>query len=86
MNSINRCGLLLATVTLSINAWATELNTEEQKLGYIIGMDIGKSLKRRNKYCHANKHNSALKMKHFVCVRGQICGQFAICLKGVITE
>ena len=47
MNSINRCGLLLATVTLSINAWATELNTEEQKLGYIIGMDIGKSLKQQ---------------------------------------
>ena len=47
MNSIKRCGLLLATVTLSINAWATELNTEEQKLGYIIGMDIGKSLREQ---------------------------------------
>jgi len=38
---------MLATVTLSINAWATELETEEQKLGYIIGMDIGKSLKQQ---------------------------------------
>jgi len=47
MNFIKRCGLLLATVTLSINAWATELNTDEQKLGYIIGMDIGKSLKQQ---------------------------------------
>jgi len=47
MNSIKRCGLILATVTLSINAWATELETEEQKLGYIIGMDIGKSLKQQ---------------------------------------
>lgn len=47
MNSIKRCGLMLATVTLSINAWATELETEEQKLGYIIGMDIGKSLKQQ---------------------------------------
>jgi len=47
MNSIKRCGLMLAIVTLSINAWATELETEEQKLGYIIGMDIGKSLKQQ---------------------------------------
>ena len=47
MNSIKRCGLLLAAVTLSINTWATELNTEEQKLGYIIGMDIGKSLRQQ---------------------------------------
>ncbi len=47
MNSIKRCGLMMAIVTLSINAWATELETEEQKLGYIIGMDIGKSLKQQ---------------------------------------
>jgi FKBP-type peptidyl-prolyl cis-trans isomerase FkpA/FKBP-type peptidyl-prolyl cis-trans isomerase FklB len=47
MNFIKRCGLLLATVTLSINTWATELNTDEQKLGYIIGMDIGKSLRQQ---------------------------------------
>jgi len=47
MNSIKRCGLLLAAVTLSINTWATELDTEEQKLGYIIGMDIGKSLRQQ---------------------------------------
>jgi FKBP-type peptidyl-prolyl cis-trans isomerase FkpA len=47
MNSIKRCGLLLAATVLSINTWATELNTEEQKLGYIIGMDIGKSLREQ---------------------------------------
>ena len=47
MNSIKRCGLLLVAVTLSINTWATELNTDEQKLGYIIGMDIGKSLRQQ---------------------------------------
>ena len=27
------------------NTWAIELDTEQKKLGYIIGMDIGKSLK-----------------------------------------
>lgn len=47
MNSIKRCGLLLAATAISINTWATELNTEEQKLGYIIGMDIGKSLREQ---------------------------------------
>ena len=47
MKFINRCGLVLATVTFSLNAWATELNTDEQKLGYIIGMDIGKSLRQQ---------------------------------------
>jgi len=45
MNFIKRWGLLFAAVTFAINAWATELNTDEQKLGYIIGMDIGKSLR-----------------------------------------
>ena len=42
---LKRCGLVLAVVTFSMNTWATELNTDEQKLGYIIGMDIGKSLR-----------------------------------------
>ena len=45
MNFLTRCGLVLAVVTFSMNTWATELNTDEQKLGYIIGMDIGKSLR-----------------------------------------
>ena len=45
MNFIRRCGLLLAVTAFSLNTWATELNTEKQKLGYIIGMDIGKSLR-----------------------------------------
>ena len=47
MNSLKRCGLVLAAITFSINTWATELNTDEQKLGYIIGMDIGKSLREK---------------------------------------
>jgi FKBP-type peptidyl-prolyl cis-trans isomerase len=42
---LKRCGLVLVVVTFSMNTWATELNTDEQKLGYIIGMDIGKSLR-----------------------------------------
>jgi len=48
MTFLKRCGLVLAVVTISINTWATELNTDEQKLGYIIGMDIGKSLREQN--------------------------------------
>lgn len=44
MNILQRCGLVLAALTLTINVWASELTTDEQKLGYIIGMDIGKSL------------------------------------------
>ena len=47
MNSLKRCGLVLVAITFSINTWATELNTDEQKLGYIIGMDIGKSLREQ---------------------------------------
>ena len=47
MKFLTRCGLVLAAITLTINTWATELNTEEQKLGYIIGMDIGKSLRQQ---------------------------------------
>lgn len=48
MTNLKRCGLVLAAFTLTFNAWATELTTEEQKLGYIIGMDIGKSLREQN--------------------------------------
>ena len=47
MNFIRRCALLVAVAAFSLNAWATELNTDEQKLGYIIGMDIGKSLREQ---------------------------------------
>ena len=47
MNFIRRCALLVAVAVFSLNAWATELNTDEQKLGYIIGMDIGKSLRQQ---------------------------------------
>jgi len=47
MNNFKRCGLVLAVLLFSMNTWATELNTDEQKLGYIIGMDIGKSLREQ---------------------------------------
>lgn len=47
MNFLTRCGLLLVVTAISINTWAADLNTEAQKLGYIIGMDIGKSLREQ---------------------------------------
>jgi FKBP-type peptidyl-prolyl cis-trans isomerase len=47
MNFIRRCALLIVVAAFSLNTWATELNTDEQKLGYIIGMDIGKSLRQQ---------------------------------------
>jgi FKBP-type peptidyl-prolyl cis-trans isomerase FkpA/FKBP-type peptidyl-prolyl cis-trans isomerase FklB len=40
-------GALVAAVFLSGNILATELETDAQKLGYIIGMDIGSSLKQQ---------------------------------------
>jgi len=40
-------GALVAAVFLSANVMATELETDAQKLGYIIGMDIGASLKQQ---------------------------------------
>lgn len=40
-------GALLAAVLVSGNAFAAELETDAQKLGYIIGMDIGSSLKQQ---------------------------------------
>jgi len=45
MNILKRCGLVLAVLIFTTNTWAIELDTEQKKLGYIIGMDIGKSLK-----------------------------------------
>ena len=47
MKFLKRCGLILVAITFSMNIWATELDTEGQKLGYIIGMDIGKSLREQ---------------------------------------
>jgi FKBP-type peptidyl-prolyl cis-trans isomerase len=40
-------GLLLAVLLMNGTALATELETDAQKLGYIIGMDIGGSLKQQ---------------------------------------
>jgi len=45
MNTFKRGGMVLAVLFFTMNTWATELDTEEKKLGYIIGMDIGKSLR-----------------------------------------
>ena len=47
MNTLKRGGLVLAVLFLTMNTWAAELDTEEKKLGYIIGMDIGKSLREQ---------------------------------------
>jgi FKBP-type peptidyl-prolyl cis-trans isomerase len=41
-------GVLLATVFITGTALGTELETDAQKLGYIIGMDIGGSLKQQD--------------------------------------
>lgn len=47
MKSFITKGVLMSVVLFSANATATELETEAQKLGYIIGMDIGSSLKQQ---------------------------------------
>lgn len=45
MNSFARRGMLIAVALVAGNTLAAELETEEAKLGYIIGMDIGNSLR-----------------------------------------
>ena len=45
MNSKLSIGTLMAAVLVSGSVFAQELETEEQKIGYIIGMDIGNSLR-----------------------------------------
>ena len=45
MNSTLGFGTMIAALFLSGGAMASELETEQQKLGYIIGTDIGKSLR-----------------------------------------
>jgi FKBP-type peptidyl-prolyl cis-trans isomerase len=47
MNKFRTFGSLIAAVMLTGTALATELETDAQKLGYIIGMDIGSSLKQQ---------------------------------------
>lgn len=47
MKQILATGALVTAVLLCGNALATELETDAQKLGYIIGMDIGNSLKQQ---------------------------------------
>jgi hypothetical protein len=45
MKQLIRSGMLIAAVLMTGPAIAAELETDAQKLGYIIGMDIGGSLK-----------------------------------------
>lgn len=40
-------GLAAATLTLALGANAAELETDAQKLGYMIGMDVGQSLRQQ---------------------------------------
>lgn len=47
MKHLKLTGALLAAVLLAGSASAAELETDAQKLGYIIGMDIGSSLKQQ---------------------------------------
>ena len=47
MKRFRTFGSLIAAVMLAGTALATELETDAQKLGYIIGMDIGSSLKQQ---------------------------------------
>jgi len=47
MKRFRTFGSLMAAVMLTGTALATELETDAQKLGYIIGMDIGSSLKQQ---------------------------------------
>ena len=47
MNRFRTFGSLLALVMATGTALGTELETDAQKLGYIIGMDIGASLKQQ---------------------------------------
>jgi FKBP-type peptidyl-prolyl cis-trans isomerase len=47
MQFLTRTAALAAALIFAGNALALELETESQKLGYIIGMDIGNSLKQQ---------------------------------------
>ena len=47
MKQIIKAGVLVSAVLLTVQALAVELDTEAQKIGYIIGMDVGQSLKQQ---------------------------------------
>jgi FKBP-type peptidyl-prolyl cis-trans isomerase FkpA/FKBP-type peptidyl-prolyl cis-trans isomerase FklB len=47
MKGFFKLGVLVAAMLAAGHGFATELETEEQKLGYLIGMDIGSSLKQQ---------------------------------------
>ena len=47
MKQLIKTGMISAALIVSGSAMAVELETEAQKLGYIIGMDIGGSLKQQ---------------------------------------
>jgi FKBP-type peptidyl-prolyl cis-trans isomerase len=47
MKLFTRCSLVLVAATVSMNACVAVPESEQQKLGYIIGMDIGNSLREQ---------------------------------------
>ncbi len=47
MKGLLKAGVFVVAVMVNGSAFAVELETEQQKLGYIIGMDIGSSLKQQ---------------------------------------
>jgi len=61
MNTLKRGGLMLAVLIFTMNTWATDLDTDEKKLGYIIGMDIGKSLREQGTQVDLNSLIEAIK-------------------------
>jgi len=64
MNNLKRGSLILVAITFSISAWATDLKTDEQKLGYIIGMDIGKSLRDQDTVVDLDSLSEAIRASY----------------------
>ncbi len=61
MKRFGTFGALMAAVALSGSALAAELETDAQKLGYIIGMDIGSSLKQQGTELDLDSQYEAIK-------------------------
>jgi len=64
MNKIFIKGALLSAALVSSAAMAVELETEAQKLGYIIGMDIGGSLKEQGNEIDVDALLAAIKASY----------------------
>ncbi|KAA9133292.1 FKBP-type peptidyl-prolyl cis-trans isomerase [Marinihelvus fidelis] len=54
-------GLAAATLTLAMSANAAELENDAQKLGYMIGMDIGESLRQQGTHVDLNSLFEAIR-------------------------